>query len=123
MFREAKQHLALGACSARKFNAVTQHIALSFLGFVSLQQLHANLPCEVKEDLTLGECRRQLQQLYRVRTGKSVRLVNLSAQCESVDIILNDMLSNTEHLAKSDKPLANPEEGKALSYLNLSLAA
>lgn len=123
MFREAKQHLALGACSARKFNAVTQHISLSFLGFVSLQQLHSNLPCEVKDDLTLGECRRELQQLYRVRTGKSVYLVDLSEQCEPVDIILNDVLSNTELLVKSDKPLANLEEDKALSYLDLSLAA
>lgn len=122
-FREAKQHLALGACSARRFNAVTQHIALSFLGFVSLQQLHANLPCEVRNDLTLGEYRRQLQQLYRVRTGESVYLVDLSEQCDPVDIILNDVLSNTEHSVKSDKPLANPEEDKALSYLNLSLAA
>ena len=123
VFREAKQHLALGACSARKFNAVTQHISLSFLGFVCLQLLHANLPCEVKEDLTLGECRRQLQQLYRVRIGESVHLVNLSEKCEPVDIILDDLLSNTEHLVKSDKLLDNTDEDKTLSYLDLSLAA
>jgi len=123
VFREAKQHLALGACSARKFNAVTQHIALSFLGFACLQQLHANLPCEVKEDLTLGEYRRQLQQLYRVRIGESVSLVNLSEQCESVDIILSDVLSHQQHTAKSDKHLANPEHDKALSHLALSFAA
>jgi len=125
VFREAKQHLALGACSARKFNAVTQHIALSFLGFACLQQLHANLPlpCEVKEDLTLGEYRRQLQQLYRVRIGESVSLVNLSEQCESVDIILSDVLSHQQHPAKSDKHLANLEHDKTLSHLALSFAA
>jgi hypothetical protein len=123
VFREAKQHLALGTCSAVKFNAVTQHIALSFLGFVSLQQLHATLPQKVKEGLTLGEFRRQLQQLYRVRTGESVYLVNLPEQCESVDAILNDVLPNTQHPVKSDKPLAILEEDKALSCLDLSLAA
>ena len=123
VFREAKQHLALGACSARKFNAVTQHISLSFLGFVSLQQLHGNLPGEVKNDLTLGEYRRQLQELYRIRTGESVYLVNLSEICESVDTILNDVLSKVEHLPKSDKPPDDIEHHKTLSYMNLSLAA
>jgi len=122
-FREAKQHLALGACSARKFHAVTQHISLSFLGFVSLQQFHASLPCEVKEDLTLGECRRQLQRLYQVRIGKAVSLVNLSQQCESVDIALDHVIPNTKYSAKSDKPLDDVEVYKALSYLDLSTAA
>jgi hypothetical protein len=123
VFREAKQHLALGACSATKFNAVTQHISLSFLGFASLQQLYANLPCEVKNSLTLGGCRRLLQQLYRVRTGESVHLVNLSQQCEPVDIVLDHMLSHTEHPVKSDKALADMELHKTLSCLDLSLAA
>ena len=122
-FREAKQHLALGACSARTFYAVTQYISLSFLGLVNLQQLHASLPCEVKEDLTLGECRRQLQQLYQIRIGKAVSLVNLSQQCESVDIVLDHVLPNTEYSAKSDKPLDDVEVHKALSYLDLSIAA
>jgi hypothetical protein len=122
-FREAKQHLALGACSARNFDAVTQHISLSFLGFASLQQLHDNLPCEVKNDLTLGEYRRQLQGLYRIRIGESVCLVNLSEKCETVDTILNDVISNTEHSPISDKPLDESDQYKALSYLGLSLAA
>jgi hypothetical protein len=123
VFREAKQHMALGACSATKFNAVTQHISLSFLGFASLQQLHASLPCEVKNGLTLGGCRRLLQQLYRVRTGESVHLVNLSEKCESVDIVLNDILLNAENSAKSDKSLDNTTIHKDLSDLDLSLAA
>jgi hypothetical protein len=123
VFREAKQHLALGACSATKFNAVTQHISLSFLGFASLQQLHANLPCEVKNGLTLGGCRRLLQQLYRVRKGESVHLVNLSQQCEPVDIVLDHMLPYAEHPVKSDKTLADMELHKTLSCLDLSLAA
>lgn len=122
-FREAKQHLALGACSARTFHAVTQHISFSFLGLVNLQQFHANLPCEVREDLTLGECRRQLQQLYQVRIGKSVSLVNLSQQCESVDIVLDPVLPNAEYSARYDKPLDDVELHKALSYLDLSIAA
>jgi len=122
-FREAKQHLALGACSATKFNAVTQHISLSFLGFASLQQLHANLPCEVKNGLTLGGCRGLLQQLYRIRTGESVYMVNLSQQCEPVDVVLDHMLPYAEHPLKSDKTLADMELHKALSCLDLSLAA
>lgn len=122
-FREAKQHLALGACPATKFDAVTQHISLSFLGFASLQQLHANLPCEVKNGLTLGECRRLLQQLYRVRTGESVYLVSLSEKCESVDIVLDDVLPYMEHQAKSDKPSDYTGIHETLSYLDLSLAA
>lgn len=123
VFREAKQHVALGACSATKFNAVTQHISLSFLGFASLQQLHANLPCEVKNGLTLGGCRRLLQQLYRVRIGESVYLINLSQQCEPVDIVLDHMLPNTEHTLKSDKTLVDMELHKTLSYLDPSIAA
>lgn len=117
-----------GGCSAVDFNAVTQHISLSFLGFVCLQQLHANLPCEVKEGLTLGEYRRQLQELYQIRIGASVYMVNLSEQCESVDTILTDrilinMLSEPERPAKSDKPLTYMGQDKALLYLDLSLAA
>jgi hypothetical protein len=123
VFREAKQHLALGACSATKFNAVTQHISLSFLGFASLQQLHASLPCEVKNGLTLGGCRRLLQQLYRVRTGESVHLVNLSEKCESVDMVLDDMISNADNSAKSDKSSDNTIIHKDLSYLDLDFAA
>jgi hypothetical protein len=122
-FREAKQHLALGACSARKFGAVTQHISLSFLGFVSLQQLHASLPCEVKEDLTLGEFRRRLQQLYQVQTGECVYLVDLSEQCQPVDVILGDMLPDSEHPVKSDRLSHDSEGHKALLHLNLQLAA
>jgi len=101
------------------FNAVTQHISLSFLGFVCLQQLHANLPCEVKEGLTLGEYRRQLQELYQIRIGASVYMVNLSEQCESVDTILTDrilinMLSEPERPAKSDKPLTHMGQDKGV---------
>jgi hypothetical protein len=122
-FREAKQHLALEACSARKFSAVTQHISLSFLGFVCLQQLHNSLPCQVKNDMTLGEYRRQLQGVYRIRIDESVYLVNLSEKCETVDTILNDVLSEVEHSPTSDKPLGDTKQHKTLSYLDLSMAA
>ena len=137
-FRESKQHFALGACSAVKFDAVTQHISLCFLGFVSLQQLHINAeasakanwssPRGVKNNLTLGEYRRELQQLYEFRTKEFIYLVNLSEQCEPVDQILtdrvfNNMSSKSEHQAKYDKPLANTSEDKLLSYLDLLMAA
>ena len=131
-FREAKQHLALGACSAREFSAVTQHIALSFLGFVCLQQLHSDsLPQQVKEGLTLGEFRRQLQHLYKIRIGETVHLVNLSGQCESPDDILTDIISyysynvtsDTELPAKSDKPLTHTSDANGLPLLVISIAA
>jgi len=137
-FRESKQHFALGACCAVKFGAVTQHISLCFLGFVSLQQLHINAeasakanglsPRKVKNNLTLGEYRRELQQLYEFRTQESIYLVNLSEQCEPVDEILtdrvfNNMLSKSEHQAKYDKLLANTSEDKLPSYLDLLMAA
>jgi hypothetical protein len=134
-FREAKQHLALGACSAREFSAVTQHIALSFLGFVCLQQLHSSygdsLPQQVKEGLTLGEFRRQLQHLYKIRIGEIVYLVNLSGQCESPDDILTDTIwhnsynvtSDTELPAKSDKPLTHTNDANGLPLLDISIAA
>jgi hypothetical protein len=134
-FREAKQHLALGACSARKFGAVTQHIALSFLGFVCLQQLHSSycdsLPRQVKEGLTLGEFRRQLQHLYRIRMGEIVCLVNLSEQCESPDDILTDTIlydsynitSDTEIPVISDKHLSYTNDAYGLPLLDISTAA
>lgn len=134
-FREAKQHLALGACSAREFSAVTQHIALSFLGFVCLQQLHSShgdsLPQQVKEGLTLGEFRRQLQHLYKIRIGEIVYLVNLSEQCESPDDILTDTIlhnsynvtSDAELPAKSDKPLTHHNDANGLPLLDISIAA
>jgi len=128
VFREAKQHLALEACSAREFSAVTQHIALSFLGFVCLQQLHGSLPQQVKEDLTLGEFRRQLQHLYEIRIGEIVHLVNLSGQCGSPDDILtNSVLCNTtadtELPAISDKPLTHINDANGLPLQVLSIAA
>jgi len=130
-FREAKQHLALGACSAREFGAVTQHIALSFLGFVCLQKLHSSLPQQVKEDLTLGEFRRQLQHLYKIRIGEIVYLVNLSGQCESPDDILTDTIlcnsynltSDTELPAKSDKSFTHTNDAYGLPLLDISIAA
>ena len=130
-FREAKQHLALGACSAREFSAVTQHIALSFLGFVCLQQLHGSLPQQVKEGLTLGEFRKQLQHLYKIRIGETVHLVNLSGQCESPDDILTDTIlyssynvtSDKELPAKSDKPLTHTNDAYGLPLLDISIAA
>ena len=135
VFREAKQHLALEACSAREFSAVTQHIALSFLGFVCLQHLHIShrdsLPQQVKEGLTLGEFRRQLQHLYEIRIGEIVYLVNLSGQCESPDDILTDAIlynsynvtSDIELPAKSDKPLTHTNDANALPLLDISIAA
>jgi len=137
-FRESKQHFALGACSAVKFDAVTQHISLCFLGFVSLQQLHINAeasakanwssPQEVKNSLTLGEYRRELQQLYEFRIQESVYLVNLSEQCESVDKILTDrvfdnMISNAERQINYDKLLTSTTKDKHPSYLDLIMAA
>jgi hypothetical protein len=130
-FREAKQHLALEACSAREFSAVTQHIALSFLGFVCLQQLHSSLPQQVKEGLTLGEFRRQLQHLYKIRIGEIVYLVNLSGQCESPDDILSDTIlhnsynvtSDTKLPAKSDKPLTHTYDANGLPLLDTFIAA
>jgi hypothetical protein len=134
-FRESKQHFALGACSAVRFEAVTQHISLCFLGFVSLQQLHVNAkasakgdPYGVKDNRTLGEYRRELQQLYQFRTHEFVYLVNLSEQCGPADHILADIfsknvLSNEEHQAKYDNLLDNAKEDKSMSYLDMITAA
>lgn len=88
-----------------------QHISFSFLGFVSLQQIRSDTSCKVKNNHTLGEYRRELQQLYQIRIETSVYMVNLSEQCESVDNILTDKILNNELSkadlqAKSDKPFA-----------------
>ena len=122
VFRESKQHLALGSCSAVSFDAVMQHISFSFFGFVGLQQLRNDTSCKVKNNHTLGEYRRELQHLYRIRMGTLVYLVNLSEQSESVDDILTDKilnneLSRTDLKAKSDKPFVLIKDDKALSYL------
>jgi hypothetical protein len=92
VFRESKQHFALESCSAVNFDAVMQHISFSFLGFVSLQQLRSDTSCKVKNNHILGEYRRELQQLYRIRMGTLVYMVNLSEQSESVDNILTDKI-------------------------------
>lgn len=128
VFRESKQHFALGSCSAVSFDAVMQHISFSFLGFVSLQQLRSDTSCKVKNNHTLGEYRRELQQLYQIHIETSVYMVNLSEQCESVDNILtdrilNNRLSDTEHETKSDKPFAHIKDDKALSYLVIDKVA
>ena len=122
VFRESKQHFALGSCSAVSFDAVMQHISFSFLGFVILQQLQNDTSCLVKNNQTLGEYRRELQHLYRIRMGTLVYLVNLSEQSESVDDILTDKiliegLPDTNHKTKSDKPFTLVNDDKALSYL------
>jgi len=121
VFRESKQHFALGAFSAVSFDAVVQHISFSFFGFVSLQQLRNDTSCKVKNNRTLGEYRRELQQLYQIRKGTSVYMVNLSEQHESVDDILTDRVLNNElsraYLrVKSDKPFAHINDDKALQY-------
>ena len=122
VFRESKQHFALGACSAVSFDAVMQHISFSFLGFVILQQLRIDTPCKEKNSHTLGEYRRELQQLYQIRIETSIYMVNLSEQCESVDNILTDKILNRELSkadlqAKSDKSFAYIKDDKALSHL------
>jgi hypothetical protein len=73
-------------------------------------------------DESIGEYRRELQQLYQIRIETSVYMVNLSEQCESVDNILTDRilnngLSDTEHETKSDKSFTYIKDDKSLSYL------
>jgi hypothetical protein len=100
VFRESKQHFALESCSAVSFDAVMQHISFSFLGFVCLQQLRSDTSCSVKNNHTLGEYRRELQQLYQIDNGTVVYMVNLSKQCKSVDDILTDRILNNELLTE-----------------------
>ena len=76
-----------------------------------MQQIRSDTSCKVKNNHTLGEYRRELQQLYQIRIETSVYMVNLSEQCESVDNILTDKILNNELSkadlqAKSDKPFA-----------------
>ena len=93
-----------------------------------MQQLRSDTSCRVKNNPTLGEYRRELQQLYQIRVGTLVYLVNLSGQCESVDNILTDKILNNELSradlqAKSDKPFTHIKDDEALSYLVLDKVA
>lgn len=113
LFREAKQHFAIGTCQARNFEAVTCHIAMSLFGYVCLQYLRQQRVShhEDKDVLTLGEMRRQLQGLYLLKNGHHTQLISLQDQCENMDDALTKVIT--------DKALVLPNTRKALSALQL----
>jgi hypothetical protein len=64
LFRDAKQHLGLGACQHRSLKAVTRHIALVFFAAVCLQLIRRQFAQSQPEhftDMTIGEVKKRLQ--------------------------------------------------------------
>jgi len=113
LFREAKQHFAIGACQARNFEAVTSHIAISLFGYVVLQYLRHQFlsQSEDKDVLTLGEVRRKLNGLYQLKQGSKTWLISLQDNCENLDDALTKVLyeginnTNTDRVFRYFDPL------------------